>query len=207
MSYDDMKVSELKKVLSERNLKTSGNKKSLIERLEEYDSVPNKVVDKDLYIKAKETVKKRVKVWPSAYASGQLQTEYKRMGGKYKGEKEGKLDRWYREKWVNVCKPKKGGYEPCGRSESKPKDYPYCRPSKRVNSKTPKTVGEFKKSELEKMCEKKRKQGKPKSKKGIKGDLCPSSFVRNGRSFVLSKETKKTCQYKNEPKSPKRVYH
>ena len=28
-------------------------------------------------------VKKRVDVWPSAYASGQLVQEYKRMGGRY----------------------------------------------------------------------------------------------------------------------------
>ena len=37
-----------------------------------------------LYAKAKAIVKKRGKKWPSAYASGQLVQQYKRMGGKYK---------------------------------------------------------------------------------------------------------------------------
>lgn len=38
-----------------------------------------------LYARAKAIVKKRVKKWPSAYASGQLVIQYKKMGGKYKG--------------------------------------------------------------------------------------------------------------------------
>ena len=36
-----------------------------------------------LYARAKSIVKARVKKWPSAYASGQLVQQYKRMGGKY----------------------------------------------------------------------------------------------------------------------------
>ncbi len=38
------------------------------------------------------------------------------------------------EKWINVCKlPKKVS---CGRKKSDMKNYPYCRPSVRINSKT-----------------------------------------------------------------------
>lgn len=37
-----------------------------------------------LYARAKAIVKKRVKKWPSAYASGQLVQQYKKMGGTYK---------------------------------------------------------------------------------------------------------------------------
>jgi len=133
--------------------------------------VPKNVVDKELYIKVRNKVKNRVKVWPSAYASGQVVREYKKAGGKYRGKKpsadEAPLDRWYKEKWVNVCKPKKGGgYAPCGRKQSKIKDYPYCRPSVRVSAKTPTTVGEIKrqhgKQKLEELCKKKRKQALPK---------------------------------------------
>jgi|TARA_B100001059_G_scaffold146252_1_gene146166 hypothetical protein len=40
-----------------------------------------------LYAKAKAIVKKRVAKWPSAYASGQLVIQYKKMGGGYKGGK------------------------------------------------------------------------------------------------------------------------
>ena len=37
-----------------------------------------------LYARARAMVKARVKKWPSAYASGQLVQQYKKMGGKYK---------------------------------------------------------------------------------------------------------------------------
>ena len=40
-----------------------------------------------LYKRAMAIVKARVKKWPSAYASGQLVQQYKKMGGKYKGSK------------------------------------------------------------------------------------------------------------------------
>lgn len=158
-------VNELKEELREKGLKVSGTKKELEERLEEYKKIDNKVVDKALYMKAREKVKKRVKVWPSAYASGQVVSEYKRMGGKYKGEKGGTLDRWYKEKWVDVSRPKGKGYHPCGREESNVRKYPYCRPTVRVNSKTPKTVSEIGKKKLEKLVEKKRKMGLPKKGK------------------------------------------
>lgn len=210
--YGDMKVSELKDLLSERGLKKSGSKKDLIDRLKDYDSVPAKVADKALYIKAREKVKSRVKVWPSAYASGQVQTEYKRMGGTYRGEKKGKLDRWYQEKWVNVCKPKGRGYEPCGREQSKPSQYPYCRPLKRITKGTPMTVGELKKkygkAKLEEMCGRKQKKGLPKAKTSAKSKgLCPSSITRGGVTLTLKSESSKSCEYKRVPKSPKRVYH
>lgn len=42
-----------------------------------------KPTNPQLYAKAKAIVKKRVKKWPSAYASGQLVQQYKKMGGKY----------------------------------------------------------------------------------------------------------------------------
>lgn len=56
----------------------------------------------------------------------------------------GGLGRWFKEQWVDI----KTG-EPCGRSkdEKKKRKYPACRPTKRVSSKTPKTVGEMTKAE------------------------------------------------------------
>ena len=67
------------------------------------------------------------------------------------------MDRWFKEKWVNVCKK---GYPKCGRSKSSKKDYPYCRPSKRVNKDTPRTVDEISRSTLKRMCRQKQKQKK-----------------------------------------------
>ena len=154
-------------------------------------SVRNVPIDKELYEEAKKRVRARVKVWPSAYASGQLVQEYKRMGGRYRtemqsqsngaskgknaaktkasksnkasektdGRAQGNLTRWFNERWVNVCEPKRGGrYVPCGRKRATTRaaDYPYCRPSVRVSSRTPKTVGEMSAAELRRMCAKKR---------------------------------------------------
>ena len=112
-------------------------------------------VNKKLYESLKKKVKARSKVWPSAYASGQLVRLYKSKGGKYRF---GSLDRWFKEKWVDVCKPKKNGrYQPCGRSRSSRSKYPYCRPLKRINAQTPKTVGELTQSQRKKYCRIKRK--------------------------------------------------
>jgi len=113
-------------------------------------------INKGLYTRLKKKIKARSKVWPSAYASGQLVRSYKSKGGKYKCGF-GSLDRWFKEKWVNVCKPKGKGYAVCGRSKSSRKGYPYCRPLKRINSQTPKTVGEIGKANIKKMCSKKKK--------------------------------------------------
>ena len=54
----------------------------------------------------------------------------------------GGLDRWFKEKWVDVKTGK-----PCGRQKGENRGYPACRPSKRVSSKTPKTTGEMSSSE------------------------------------------------------------
>ncbi len=54
----------------------------------------------------------------------------------------GGLGRWFDEKWVDIKTGK-----PCGRSKGEKRDYPACRPSKRVSSKTPKTTGEMSPSE------------------------------------------------------------
>jgi len=54
----------------------------------------------------------------------------------------GGLDRWFKENWVDVKTGK-----PCGRQKGEKRGYPACRPSKRVSSKTPKTVGEMTASE------------------------------------------------------------
>ena len=56
------------------------------------------------------------------------------------------LDRWFKEKWVDVKTGKKWGR---GKNE-KGRPYPACRPSKRVSSKTPKTTKEMSSSETRK---------------------------------------------------------
>lgn len=135
--------------------------------------VPKNVVNKKLYLQVKNEIKSRVKVWPSAYASGQLVKEYKKRGGKYYNEDngllrrdEGLLRRWYDEEWINVCERNSDGtFKKCGRKQSTQKNYPYCRPLKRITKDTPMTVGEIIKKygdqKLKELCKQKRKEGLP----------------------------------------------
>lgn len=113
--------------------------------------------NKKLYGQVVADAKKRFKVWPSAYASGWVVRRYKELGGTYQtAQKENTtLDRWFKQKWVNVCELPK--IVPCGRSKASMKDYPYCRPLKRITKDTPKTARELTLKEIDKRCEKKKK--------------------------------------------------
>ena len=119
-------------------------------------------LDMKLYKKIKNIARNKFDVWPSVYASVWVVKEYKRRGGKYKGKRDNinsGLSRWFREEWINVCKlPKK---VKCGRPKSDIKNwkqqYPYCRPTYKINYKTPKTYSEFSKRELKNLCKIKRK--------------------------------------------------
>ena len=53
----------------------------------EKSKVPSNVANPSLYRKARAKAKAKFDVFPSAYASGYMVQEYKRMGGKYKGAK------------------------------------------------------------------------------------------------------------------------
>lgn len=121
--------------------------------------ISDNVVDKNLWLEIRKEAKNKFEHYPSAYASFWISKEYKRRNGRYYTEKEkdNSLDRWKEEKWVNVCKKdKQGNYIPCGRKNSKNnQDYPLCRPSVRVNNKTPKTVWEIDETEIKNKCKSK----------------------------------------------------
>ena len=75
-----------------------------------------------------------------------------------KPRKNSPLNRWYKEKWINVCElPKK---VPCGRPKINmkkwKKEFPYCRPSVRVTKSTPKTSKELSSKVLKSRCKKKK---------------------------------------------------
>ena len=89
------------------------------------------------------------------------------------------LNRWFKEKWVDVSrKDKDGKYPPCGRSKAKTssKGYPKCRPSVKVSSKTPKTSGSM--SEGEKRAATKRKRAK---KQGVGGKPTVVKSMKNDK--------------------------
>ena len=89
------------------------------------------------------------------------------------------LNRWFKEKWVDVSRkdPKTGKHPPCGRSKAKKssKGYPKCRPSVKVSSKTPKTSGQM--TEGQKRAATKRKRSK---KQGVGGK---PTVVKSGVPF------------------------
>ena len=75
------------------------------------------------------------------------------------------LKRWFQEKWVDVRTGK-----PCGRKKGEGRGTPYCRPSKRVSSKTPKTAGEMSAAEKAKKIREKKSLGQPAGKpRRVKG--------------------------------------
>lgn len=109
----------------------------------------NKPADQKVYDAILAKVKAAVQKWPSAYASGMVVKEYKRvmaergrapyLEAKKADDDARPLARWYKEKWVDIATGK-----PCGAVRGPGAGYyPTCRPSVRVSANTPVTVGEL----------------------------------------------------------------
>lgn len=84
-------------------------------------------------------VKAQYEVFPSARASQAIAKCRKASGSVRKGEKGTSLKRWEKEKWQDTRTGK-----PCGAGGKNE----YCRPTKKVSSKTPKTKSEISPSKL-----------------------------------------------------------
>ena len=74
-----------------------------------------------------------------------------------KTEKGASLKRWFKEEWIDVRTGK-----PCGRTKGDGRGVPYCRPKKRISSKTPKTASEMSSAEKKKKIAEKRRLGQQK---------------------------------------------
>ena len=96
------------------------------------------------------SVKARYDVFPSARASQAIAKCRKGKGAVRKTSKGTSLKRWQKEKWTDTKTGKA-----CGAGGSNE----YCRPKKKVSSKTPKTIGEMSKSELKRKKAEKSKVG------------------------------------------------
>ena len=126
------------------------------------------------------TAKNKFKVYPSAYANGYAVQVCKGTKPDLNGMTindfnnfikpvASNLERWYQEKWVNVCQHNdQGNYIPCGRktAELNRQDYPYCRPVNKLPGTKVLTVGQLSDAQLKQMCHKKRQlkpanNGKP----------------------------------------------
>ena len=69
------------------------------------------------------------------------------------------LKRWFKEDWKDVKTGKA-----CGRKKGEKRGTPYCRPSKRVSSKTPKTKSEMTSAEKRSRISQKNRIGQPAGK-------------------------------------------
>ena len=78
-------------------------------------------------------IKRTYKVFPSARASQAIAKCRKGKGKVRKSSKGTSLKRWEKEKWIDTRTGK-----PCGAKTNKKQ---YCRPSKKVSKKTPRTAG------------------------------------------------------------------
>jgi len=93
-------------------------------------------------------VKAQYDVFPSARASQAIAKCRKQSGSVRKSEEGTSLKRWQAEKWVDTRTGK-----PCGAGGKNE----YCRPTKKVSSRTPKTKSEISPSRLaQKKAEKSR---------------------------------------------------
>lgn len=112
------------------------------------------------------TAKHKFDVYPSAYANGYAVQVCKGTKPDFKGkqfnsydssqpEENSSLERWFSEKWIDVCDTLESGkIVPCGRKDLKKskRDYPYCRPLYRLPGTTVTTAGELSNSQIRKMC-------------------------------------------------------
>ena len=76
-----------------------------------------------------------------------------------KTKKGAALKRWFKEEWKDVRTGKA-----CGRRGGEKRVTPYCRPSKRVSSKTPKTSKEMTAAEKRSRISQKKRLGQPAGK-------------------------------------------
>ena len=104
------------------------------------------------------------------------------------------LNRWFKEKWVDVSrKDKDGKHPPCGRSKANKssKGYPKCRPSVKVSSKNPKTSGSMSTGQKQAATKRKRAKkqgvgGKPTVVKAMKDEKKDEKKGKKGMVMVIA---------------------
>lgn len=105
------------------------------------DNIPENIVNKKLYLKAKKEADETYKRH-SAYKSMFISKKYKELGGKYKTSKsktDDKLKRWREEKWISVSDFLDGRVIRCGEDKI---GNNVCRPLFKINKDTPLTIYE-----------------------------------------------------------------
>ena len=120
------------------------------------EPVNPKFKNPNIYLKAKkEVLAKNPK--HSAYRSMQIVTKYKQLGGRLDESKsKGGTNRWLKEKWKNLSPVSMGlttikNSPKCGsKHPQQGKNKTICRPTVKINSKTPKLARSYSKKQLQK---------------------------------------------------------
>jgi len=87
----------------------------------------------------------------------------------------GGLTKWFKESWVDISRPKKGGgYMPCGRKTSKKGKYPKCVPAAKAARMTP--------AQRRSAISRKRKAGNPGGKPTM-----VKTFVKKKRKATMKR--------------------
>ena len=87
----------------------------------------------------------------------------------------GGLTKWFKENWVDISRPKKGGgCEKCGRSNAKSKKYPKCVPAAKAARMTP--------AQRKSAISRKRKAGNPGGKPTM-----VKTFVKKKRKATMKR--------------------
>jgi len=88
----------------------------------------------------------------------------------------GGLTKWFKENWVDISRPKKGGgYEKCGRKKAKSGKYPKCVPAAKAARMTP--------AQRRSAISRKRKAGNPGGKPTM-----VSTFVKKKRKSKMKRK-------------------
>lgn len=101
--------------------------------------------------------------------------------GKSKKQVRKDLDKWFKEKWVDISRPKEGGgFEPCGRNDASSGKYPKCVPA----SKAAKMSAE----EIASAVRRKRKAESTQTRVGKKPINVPTEVEKASRNVPVNSE-------------------
>ena len=91
----------------------------------------------------------------------------------------GGLTRWFKENWVDISRPKKGGgFHKCGRKKAKSKKNPKCVPAAKAARMTP--------AQRRSAISRKRKAGNPGGKPTM-----VSNFVKKKRKATMKRKRRR----------------
>lgn len=116
--------------------------------------------------------------------------------------KEADLNRWFKEKWVDISRKDESGKHPeCGRSDADKGAYPKCRPSKKVSKETPTISKSLSKRDKKKAVEIKRRKEKSSPSEPAGGSARKPKYTKlsgENMSRAISKRASQNEEYNEE---------